>query len=250
MKESHSIRIVIADDHAFLREGLMAVINREPGLEVVGQACNWPEAIEQVLDKRPDIAVMDVHMRGMKPLDGVAALREKVPTAQVVIFSAIGADEEVYEVFCAGVRGYVPKGESGREELLACIRAVWKGEMWIHPMAAARLAERIASPTLTARELEVLRLMAVGKSNKEIGCALDVTEGTVKVHVNHIFAKLGVAGRVEAIVVAAQRGLVQLMESFQGDSHGSNGPRNAAADSLLSGGKMSKAHGNRGFSSR
>ena len=116
----------------------------------------------------------------------------------------------MYQVFSAGARGYVLKGESAREDLLTCIRAVSRGETWIHPSAAARLAERMTAPNLTPREIEVLRLMAVGKSNKEIGSSLDVTEGTVKVHVNHILAKLGVTGRVEAIMVAVQRGFVHL----------------------------------------
>ena len=243
MKESRSIRVVIADDHAFMREGLTAVISREPGVEVVGQACNWPEAIEQVLHNRPEIAVVDLHMHGMEPVDGVASLREKFPAPQVIIFSAFGTDEEVYQVLCAGARGYVLKGESGREDLLTCIHAVSRGEMWIHPVAAARLAERMTAPTLTPREIEVLRLMAVGKSNKEIGSSLDVTEGTVKVHVNHILAKLGVAGRVEAIMVAVHRGLVHLMENLQGAARGSNDQENRIIDPRLSGRDISKAIG-------
>lgn len=220
MKNSDSIRIVVADDHAFVREGLIAILNRVPDVEVVGQASNWPAAIKEVIHQRPEIAVMDLHMRGMEPVEGVATLREKFPAAQVIIFSAFGTDEEVYQVLCAGARGYVLKGESGREDLLTCIRAVARGEIWIHPIAAARLAERMTAPTLTERELEVLRLMAVGKSNKEIGSSLDVTEGTVKVHVNHILAKLGVAGRVEAIMVAVQRGFVHLMESLHAPAAG------------------------------
>src|SRR6201998_2071392 len=213
MKDPRSIRVVIADDHALVREGLTAVLNREPDVEVCGEACNWPDAIEQVLQNRPEIAVLDLHMRGMEPADGVAALREKFPAAQIIIFSAFGTHEEVYQVLCEGARGYVLKGESGREDLLTCIRAVSRGEMWIHPFAAARLAERMTAPNLTPREIEVLRLMAVGKSNKEIGSSLDLTEGTVKVHVNHVLAKLGVAGRVEAIMLAGQRGFVQLLGS-------------------------------------
>ena len=211
MKTSHSIRAVIADDHSIVREGLAAVINREPDMEVVGEARNWLEAVEQVLRNRPDVAVLDLHMRGMEPTEGVATLHEKIPAAQIIIYSAFSTDEEVYQVFSAGARGYIVKGDSGREDLLVCIRAVLRGETWIHPSAAARLAARMTAPNLTRREREVLRLMVVGKSNKEIGSSLDVTEGTVKVHVNHILAKLGVTGRVEAIMAAARRGFVHLV---------------------------------------
>jgi DNA-binding NarL/FixJ family response regulator len=221
VKKQRSIRVVIADDHSIMREGLTAVINREPDMEVVAQACSWPDAVEQAVHNRPEIAVLDLHMRGMEPADGVAMIREKVPETQVVIYSAFSTDEEVYQVFSGGARGYVLKGESGREDLLQCIRAVSRGEMWIHPIAAARLAERMTAPNLTRREIEVLRLMVAGKSNKEIGSSLDVTEGTVKVHVNHILAKLGVTGRVEAIMVAVRRGFVQLVRNLQDPAHNS-----------------------------
>ncbi len=213
MNQTRSIHVVIADDHSIIREGLAAVINREPDMEVVAQACDWPEAVQYVLQNHPEIAVLDLHMRGMEPVAGVATLREKFPATQIIIFSAFGTDEDVFQILRAGARGYVLKGESGREDLLTCLRSVSRGEIWIHPAAAARLAERLTTPTLTDRELEVLRRMALGKSNKEIGAALDVTEGTVKVHVNHILSKLGVTGRVEAIMVAARRGLISLAES-------------------------------------
>jgi two-component system, NarL family, response regulator len=211
MKKRPSIRIVIADDHSIVREGLTAVINREPDMEVVAEARNWTEAVELIIEHRPEVSVLDLHMRGMGPGEGIATIRERHPSAQIIIYSAFSTDEEVYQVFSAGARGYVLKGESAREDLLACIRAVSRGETWIHPLAAARLAERMSAPNLTRREMEVLRLMVVGKSNKEIGSTLRVTEGTVKVHVNHILSKFGVAGRVEAIIAALQRGFVHLM---------------------------------------
>ena len=204
-------------------------------MEVVAQARNWTEAVEQVLQHRPEIAVLDLHMRGMDPGDGIAAVREKLPAAQIVIYSAFSTNEEVYQVFSGGARGYVLKGESGREDLLQCIRAVARGEMWIHPIAAARLAERMSAPNLTRREMEVLGLMVAGKSNKEIGSSLDVTEGTVKVHVNHILSKLGVSGRVEAIMVAVRRGFVQLVRNLQDPTQGPEAP-----DSLFSGTHPSK----------
>jgi two-component system, NarL family, response regulator len=243
MKKPHSIHIVIAADHPVVREGIAAVVNREPDMEVVAQASNWPEAIEQVLQNRPEIAILDLHMCGMEPADGVATLREKFPAARIIIFSAFGTHEEVYQVLCEGARGYVLKGESGREDLITCIHAVSRGEMWIHPFAAARLAERMTAPNLTPREVEVLRLMAVGKSNKEIGSSLDLTEGTVKVHVNHVLAKLGVAGRVEAIMVAVQRGLVHLMGSVRDPARSLTGQDGRPVSSRPSGEDISKAIG-------
>ena len=219
MKTRRSIQVVIADDHSIVREGLTAVINREPDMQVVAEARNWPEAVEQIVQNRPDVAVLDLHMWGMEPADGVTALREKFPAAQIIIYSAFSTDEEVYQVFSAGARGYIVKGESGRDDLIVCIRAVSRGEMWIHPSAAARLAARMSAPNLTPREIEVLRLMVGGRSNKEIGSSLYVTEGTVKVHVNHILAKLGVTGRVEAIMAAARRGFVHLVGIPQDPAH-------------------------------
>jgi two-component system, NarL family, response regulator len=229
MKDPRTIHVVIADDHSIVREGLTAVINREPDMEVVAEARSWPEAVEQVIQKRPGIAVLDLHMHGMEPAEGVAMLRESFPGAHIIIYSAFSTDEEVYQVISAGARGYVLKGESGREDLIVCIRAVSRGEIWIHPVAAARLAARMAAPNLTPREIEVLRLMVVGKSNKEIGSSLDVTEGTVKVHVNHILAKLGVTGRVEAITMALQRGFVQLVGNLLDPAHSLTGQKGRPA---------------------
>ena len=224
MKKPRSIRVVIADDHSIVREGLTAVINREPDMEVVAEARNWTEAVDQILKNRPGIAILDLHMYGMDPCERIAEIHEKHPATQIVIYSAFSTDEEVYQVFSAGARGYVLKGESAREDLLTCIRAVSRGETWIHPFAASRLAERMTTPNLTPREIEILRLLVVGKSNKEIGSSLDVTEGTVKVHVNHILAKLGVTGRVEAIMVAVQRGFVHFMGNLRGSRATSRRP--------------------------
>jgi two-component system, NarL family, response regulator len=239
MKKPRPIHVVIADDHSIVREGLTAVINREPDMQVVAEARNWTEAVEQILKKRPEIAVLDLHMYGVNPAERIAEICEKHPFAQIIIYSAFSTDEEVYQVFSAGARGYVIKGESAREDLLACIRAVFRGETWIAPFAASRLAERMTAPNLTPREIEILRLLVVGKSNKEIGSSLDVTEGTVKVHVNHILAKLGVTGRVEAIMVGVQRGFVHLMGNFREPAPPLAAQQDRAANP--SRGKISKA---------
>jgi DNA-binding NarL/FixJ family response regulator len=240
MKKSAPIQVAIADDHSIVREGLIAIIHHQSDMKIVAQARNWLEAVEHVLARQPEVAVLDLHMNGMAPVDGVTALSEKCPGTQIVIFSAFGTHEEVYQVVCAGARGYVLKGESGGEDLLACIRAVARGEMWIHPLAAAKLAERMTEPNLTPRETEIVRLMVVGKSNKEIGSALDVTEGTVKVHVNHILAKLRVSGRVEAVMVAMQHGIVRLTEGLPGPARSVRG-QNDSVRPRASGEYISKA---------
>ncbi|MGH9680297.1 MAG: response regulator [Candidatus Acidiferrales bacterium] len=204
------IRIIVADDHSIVREGLTAIINRESDMKVIAEACDWLEAVKLVLNQRPDVAVIDLHMPGLDGAKGILAVRERYPAAKIIVFSAFDTEEEVYEVLQAGASGYVLKGESGREDLLRSIRAVSEGEVWIHPSAAARLAERMRMPSLTVREKDILKLVAAGKSNKEIGSSLDVTEGTVKVHMNHIFTKLGTEGRVAAVRAAIQRGIVRL----------------------------------------
>jgi DNA-binding NarL/FixJ family response regulator len=211
MKNQPPIQILIADDHSIVREGLAAVFHREQDLRLVAEARNWTEAVSRAVERRPEVAVLDLHMAGtFSAFEGIAIIREKSPETRIIIYSAFSTDEEVYQVFHAGAQGYVLKGESGRDDLLVCIRAVHRGEIWIHPVAAARLAGRMTAATLTQRETDVLRLMAYGKSNKEIGSSLDVTAGTVKVHVNHILSKLGVAGRVEAISVGLRRGLLRI----------------------------------------
>jgi two-component system, NarL family, response regulator len=229
MTQANIIRIAIADDHSVLREGLTALIGRAPGMEVVAQASNWPDTIQNVMRSKASVAVVDLHMPGMEPAVGVATLREKCPATQVVVFSAFGTEQEIYDVLCAGARGYAFKGETGASDLVKCIHAVADGEMWIHPDAAARLAQHAITPDLTTREKDVLQLLVAGKSNKEIGSSLDVTEGTVKVHVNHIFAKLDVGGRVEAIAVAVKRGLVQWTENKTGSSAASAEATSATA---------------------
>src|SRR5271156_7052951 len=152
MKTRRSIQVVIADDHSIVREGLTAVINREPDMQVVAEARNWPEAVEQIVQNRPDVAVLDLHMWGMEPADGVTALREKFPAAQIIIYSAFSTDEEVYQVFSAGARGYIVKGESGRGGLFVFIRADSRGAVSIPPPPATRLAPRMSAPNLTTRE--------------------------------------------------------------------------------------------------
>ncbi len=209
MKKLPPISVLIADDHPIVREGLVAVIQNERGLRVVAEAASWPQAIQCAALHRPQLAILDLHMPGMEATDAIPEILKKSPGTRIIALTAFHGDEDIYRALRAGACGYLPK-EAGKEALLDCIRAVQQGQTWVHPSAASALADRIQSPDVTPREREVLDLMAAGRSNKEIGMQLGVTEGTVKVHVNHLFAKLGVDGRVAASMLALKRGIVQL----------------------------------------
>jgi two-component system, NarL family, response regulator len=213
MKLDRNVRVLIADDQSIVREGLTALLSRQRDLKVVAEARDWPGLFTQVIRQRPDITVADLHMPGTPgAAAAIAEILEQSPTAKIVVYSTLFAEEEVLQVIRAGARGYILKSESGTEDLLMCIRAVVKGQVWIHPAVAASLAERITTRSLTKRENNVLQLVVGGKSNKEIASVLSVTEGTVKVHMNHIFGKLGVTSRTAAITKALQRGLARLPE--------------------------------------
>lgn len=203
------LTVLVADDHPVVREGLVALINRQAGMRVVGEAGNGREAVERFIAQRPSVAFLALRMPVMDGVDAVQAIREKVPTARLVIFTSYQMEEAIYRALQAGASGYVLK-DTPPEDLIECIRSVSNGGTWISPAVAAKLAKRVAARDLTPREMEVLRLVARGKSNKEVGVALNISEATVKVHVTHILEKLKVTGRTEAIGVAVQRGLVDL----------------------------------------
>ena len=150
MEKSCRIHVVIADDHSIVREGLSAVIHREPDMELVAEARTWPEAVDKVLQTLPEIAVLDLHMRGMEPAEGIATIRAKCPASRDYCIFGIQHGRGSLRGILAGARGYVLKGESGREDLLQCIHAVSRGETWVHPLAAGRLAARATAPELDA----------------------------------------------------------------------------------------------------
>lgn len=209
MKRTLPTRVLIADDHFVTREGVRTILRRETDIEVVAEASDWFEAVERILLHKPDVAVLDLRMPGMEPEIAILSLRKQLPALGIMILSSFYAEEEVHRVIRAGANGYVLK-EAGGNELLECVRAVREGKNWIDPSVAAKLAARLRSPNLTQRETQVLELVVAGKSNKEIGAQLGVAEGTVKIHVNHVLAKLGVDGRVPATIRALQRGIVCL----------------------------------------
>jgi two-component system NarL family response regulator len=204
------IRIVVADDHAVVRMGLVALINSEPDLRVVGEAEDGREALELFHRLHPDVLLVDVRMPGM---DGVAATRavcQESPSARVIILSSYDGDEEIYRALEAGARGYLLKKDSLGEDMLKAIRTVHGGHHFIPPAVAAILAERMHRSELTPRELEVLKAIAEGMSNKRIAGRLDISEGTVKIHVTNILSKLGVSDRTEAATSAIRRGILRL----------------------------------------
>lgn len=209
MNKTESIKIMIVDDHPVVREGLSRIIVSESGMEVIAEAGTGAEALTQYRKLRPDIVLMDMRMPEMTGLQTIEAIRKEFSNARIIILSTYDLEEDIYQSLQAGARGYILK-DSPRNELLASIRRVHAGERVIPPNIATRLAERIGGNELTAREFEVLKLIVKGRSNKQIGDDLGISEGTVKSHVNNILDKLGVTDRTQAMSVALKRGIVHL----------------------------------------
>jgi two-component system NarL family response regulator len=206
---SNEIRVIVADDHPVVREGLAALIKSRPDMKLLCEAENGQAAVRQYFRYRPDVILVDLRMPEM---DGVAAARailQKDPRAKVIMLSTYRGDEDIYQTFKAGAKAYLLK-DCRREELVNTIRSVHRGVVNLPSVVSAQLAAGILREHLTKREVEIIKLVAAGKSNKEIGAVLGVTEGTVKVHAGHIFKKLGASGRTEAIRIALERGVTHL----------------------------------------
>lgn len=203
------IRIIIADDHAIVREGLASVIEREKDMTVVAEAANGAEAESLFFTHHPDIILMDLRM----PLtDGATAIKRiinKDQSARIIVLTVHDGDEYIYRALKSGARGYLLK-DAPVEELLEAIRQVFAGRKQIPPDIAQKLAERVSEDELTTRETEILKLMAEGLTNQQIAEKLFISEGTVKYHINHIFSKLAVADRAGAIIAAIRRGIAEL----------------------------------------
>ena len=203
------IRVLIADDHVTVTAGLVAIIGMQPDMMVVAEAANGREAVDLWRKHRPDVTLLDLRMPVLDGVGAIAEIRQADAAARVIVLTTYETDNEIYRAIKAGAKGYVLK-DAPREELLDCIRRVSRGEICIPPSLLERLAIGVGSETLTGRELDVLTLLARGKSNKEIGANLYISETTVKAHLRSIFTKLNVLSRTEAVASASRRGLVQL----------------------------------------
>jgi DNA-binding NarL/FixJ family response regulator len=202
------IRILLVDDHMVIRMGLMTAVSDADDMEVVSEVDNGHEAIELYRQHLPDIVVLDLRMQGMNGIETIRALRDEFSHARILVFSNYAKGDEVFQAMKAGAAGFVLK-EMPLGRLLEAIRSVHKGEQYMPSEVAMRVGERLLA-NLSPRELDVLRLLARGLSNKEIGAQLGVVEGTVKIHIANIFNKLGVSDRTQAVVEAIKRGIVQI----------------------------------------
>lgn len=210
-----TIRIVLADDHPIVREGLASVLETQPDFEVVGQANDGAEAVDIVSALKPDVVLLDLEMPSLDGVQALRAMRAENAQVKALVFTAFDTDERIIGAVQAGARGYLLKG-APREELFGAIRVVAQGGSTLQPVVAAKLMERMTSSSasalepLTEREREVLQFMAQGLQNKEIANQLHISERTVKFHVSAVLAKLGAGNRTEAVRMAVQHGLIQL----------------------------------------
>lgn len=208
MKKSESLRILIADDHPIVRMGLTTLIEMQPDMCLVGTAGTGREAVELYRQHRPDIVLMDLRMREIGGVEAITRICSEFPRARIIVLTSYHGDEEIYRALQAGARGYLLK-DTLHDRLISAIHDVHSGKTIIAPEVVARLARRIPLPDLTQREMEILKLIVRGMSNKEIGSTLNITEGTVKNHVVNILDKLGVSDRTQAATTALERGIIQ-----------------------------------------
>lgn len=209
MNGSAQIRILIADDHPATREGLTTLLNRQPDMEVIAEACDGADAVDKFEQYAPDVGVLDLRMPGMDGIQAIAAIRERNPEARILILSAFDQDERIYQALRAGAQGYLRK-DATLETIVQEIRDVHDGVSSIPPTTAMKMRAWKAQLGLSPRELQVLALVVAGNSNKEIASQLQISEGTVKIHLNRLMRKLGARGRVEAIHKALKHGIIDL----------------------------------------
>jgi len=210
-----TIRLLVADDHPVVRDGLVAVLSTQPDFDVVGEASNGLQAVEQAAALRPDVILLDLEMPEINGVEAIRRIRAIYP-AQVLVFTAFDTDELIVGAVQAGAQGYLLKG-APRNEIFNAIRVVSQGGSLLQPIVASRLLQHMNRrederdiQSLTEREAEVLQLLAQGKPNKEIAAVLVISERTVKFHISSILGKLGAGNRTEAVTIAAQRGLIKI----------------------------------------
>lgn len=206
------IRLVIADDHPIFRAGLLGLLSDQPDFQVVGEAANGKEALAVVKEAKPDVLLVDLQMPELDGLGAIRLLKEQAPGTRVLVLTTYDSDGDILRAVEAGATGYLLK-DTPRDDLFKAIRATARGDSVLSPAVASKLVGRARGPVdraLSAREIEVLRLVAKGTSNKIIGKDLRISEATVKTHLLHIFAKLGVDDRTRAVTVAMERGIFRL----------------------------------------
>ena len=200
---------MVVDDHSAFRRGLISVIESEPGMSVVAQAGNGTEAVELYRRVKPDVVLIDLRMPGLSGVEAIMAIRKEFPTSRFIVVTTYDTDEDIYCAMQAGAQSYLLKDMSD-EEVLSTIRAVYAGDARLPNNVAGLLAERMKREELTRREMEVLELLVKGRSNKEIGDVLGLTEAAVKFRLKGLFVKLGVKDRTEAVVSALRHGIFHL----------------------------------------
>ncbi|HEV7768402.1 MAG TPA: response regulator transcription factor [Thermoanaerobaculia bacterium] len=201
--------VLVADDHSLVRTGVVNIINHEPDLHVVAEAANGEEAVAAFREHRPAVSMLDLRMPVMDGVEAVRQIRAIDPQAKVIVLTTYDTDEDISRALKAGANAYALKDITA-DALVKCIHDVLMGKTYLAPSAAAKLAEGMSRVQVTPRELSTLRLMADGRSNKEIAGELGISERTVKSHLGHLFEKLGVTSRTEAVKIATRRGLVRL----------------------------------------
>jgi len=208
VSKAHKIRIMLVDDHIVMRMGLVTATNGEPDMEVVAEADNGIDAIKGFRQHRPDVVVLDLRMPGRNGIETIRLLREEFGDVRILVFSNYASGEDVFQALKSGASGFVVK-EMSLERLLEAIRKVHNGEQYVPVEIATRMHGRVLSQ-LSPREMEVLALVAKGLSNKEVGAALGLVEGTIKVHVTNILGKLRVSDRTQAILAGVKQGIIEI----------------------------------------
>jgi DNA-binding NarL/FixJ family response regulator len=203
------IRILVVDDHPVLRDGVAAIVQNQADMAVVGEARNGAEAVERFRALRPDVTLMDLQMPGMNGVDAITAIRAEYPGARIIVLTTYAGDVQAVRALKAGALGYLLKN-SLRTELIDAIRDVHRGQRRVQRDVADEIALHVVDEALTEREIAILRLVAIGKANKQIGAELGLSEETIKGHLKNIFSKLDVADRTHAVTLAARRGIIEL----------------------------------------
>jgi DNA-binding NarL/FixJ family response regulator len=209
VNQSNIIRVLIADDHSVVAHGLALLLECELDITVIGQARNGYEALELFRQHQPDVTLMDLRMPQLNGVAAITAIRAEFNDAGIIVLTTYDGDEDIYRGLRAGAKGYLLK-DAEPDELMAAIRTVHSGRKYIPPNIGAKLVERMSNPELSDRELEIVHLMAAGKSTQEISAALSIAESTVKFHINNILSKLGVNDRTQAVIAAVKRGIVNI----------------------------------------